>query len=146
MLTEMLRYDDEESNTNRKGGPMSLILGASQDFAQPDCLPRRLEKLGHQVVLATTVASAVGWLNKAGALPDLVLIDVGLRTFGGREFILSLKNSTYWKNVPILVQTKSQSSDVFELCEGTLVKPYSFRELTTSVTMLLSSMLLNRTI
>jgi DNA-binding response OmpR family regulator len=119
---------------------MPLILIADSDLTISQNAVQPLSQSGHRVVAASTVRLAMDWLGKTNQLPDLIIADVGLRSFHGQEFIEDLKSSARLNKIPIIVQTKSLEMDIFQFSDGTLQKPYSSRELIHVVNMVLRNM------
>jgi DNA-binding response OmpR family regulator len=118
---------------------MALILTASHDTELMRMVAQSLVRNNHRVVMAPTIQFALDWLNATDTLPDLIIADMGLRDFGGFEFVETVKNTQRWKDVPILAQTKSQYHKVFEHCDGTLQKPYAPQELARIVNLFLQT-------
>jgi DNA-binding response OmpR family regulator len=116
---------------------MALILVADSDTDMANNIVLPLSKLEHRVVAATSIRLAMDWLVRTNQLPDLIIADVGVRSFQGQEFIEDLKASTRLRQIPLIVQTKSLEMDVFPFSDGTLHKPYSARELIYVVNMVL---------
>lgn len=103
---------------------MAVILAADHNKAVNTTVARPLAYLGHHVFTATKVDTALHWLEEAEKLPDLVIVDVGVREFGGLEFIKMLKSDRRWWDIPVLVQSMSHTMEFYQLCEGILMKPY----------------------
>jgi CheY-like chemotaxis protein len=114
---------------------MALILTVTHDLAARSLMARFLPP--HNLFTASSVGVGARWLERSEELPDLIIADVGLRSFQGREFVEALKRSVRWKDVPVLLQTKSVECGEFPQCEGMLVKPFSCRELIDIVCILL---------
>jgi CheY-like chemotaxis protein len=117
---------------------MALILAADHSETVLQTLVQPLSSLKHEVVTASSVVKAMEWLNASHRVPDLIIADVGLRSFQGLEFIHALKASAKWAGIPILVQTRGTQCEIFEHCESTLMKPYSSRELIHAVNLVLA--------
>jgi DNA-binding response OmpR family regulator len=118
---------------------MALILTASHDTELMRTIAQALVRNNHHVVMAPTIQFALDWLKKTDKLPDLIIADMGLREFGGFEFVEKVKSTKEWKNVPILAQTKSQYHAVFEHCDGTVQKPFAPQELARVVNLVLQA-------
>lgn len=116
---------------------MALILAASQDFDFSHGLAVALARLRHSVVATSRVDQALTWLEQASASPHLIIADVGLKSFGGLEFIQHLKQAPRFKQIPVLVQTKSSRCDFYDYCEGALRKPWSPSDLGRAVDLIL---------
>jgi DNA-binding response OmpR family regulator len=118
---------------------MALILTVSHDKDLMRTSAHSLVRINHRVVMASTIQYALNWLAETNPLPDLIIADVGLRTFQGIEFVEIIKSTQRWKDLPILAQTKSQYHKIFEHCDGTLQKPYSYQELAHIVNLVLQT-------
>lgn len=118
---------------------MALILTASHEIELMRTAANSLMRINHRVVMAPTIQFALNWLQETTALPDLIIVDVGLRAFQGFEFVEIIKSVQRWKDVPILAQTKSRYNEIFEHCNGTLQKPYSCQELARIVSCVLQT-------
>lgn len=114
---------------------MALILTVTHDLAARSLMSRFLTP--HDIFTVSSVAQAARWLETSGVLPNLIIADVGLRSFQGREFVDALKRSVRWRDIPVLLQTKSRDCGEFSQCEGMLVKPFSCRELIDIVCIML---------
>ena len=118
---------------------MSRILAVTHDSEIMKLCTRHLKAMSHFVVASSEVAPALTWLNKTDQLPDLIMVDVGLRRFQGREFIEKIRTSTRLKEIPLVIQTQNAECGVQHAYEGMLIKPFSGRDLTGLVTLLLGS-------
>lgn len=117
---------------------MALILAASYDLEVLPRMAQALELRRHSVVATSTVNQALQWLEQTKEIPQLIIADVGLRAFGGLEFLQRLKANQKWSAIQILAQTKSNRSDIFELCGVVVNKPWSNTELIMAVDLILA--------
>jgi DNA-binding response OmpR family regulator len=110
------------------GGGRILVVEDDEGVAEP--LVEGLEMEGYTVERARTGAEAL-----AAALPDLVLLDLGLPDLDGREVCRRLRART---QVPIIVVTaRGDEIDRVLLLElgadDYVVKPFGFRELVARI-------------
>ena len=76
---------------------------------------------------------AVSWMQ-SGNVPDLILTDLQMPNLDGLELISYVKNSGYFRDVPIIVLSSRDGSDDRIKClkmgaEDYLVKPFNPEEL-----------------
>ena len=99
-----------------------------------------LEKAGFAV---TSTGTATEALRLAAARPDLIVLDVGLPDFSGREVCRRLKSQEETATVPILmlsgvyVDPSDRSQALEDGSDAYLTKPVTARELTASARALL---------
>jgi CheY-like chemotaxis protein len=80
-----------------------------------DFEPTILELLGfilskdYNLILKPSCYDALLWLEHR-ASPDLILMDIEMPCFDGREFIKSLKVSGFYRNIPIVLLTHREES------------------------------------
>ncbi|MDN3658131.1 response regulator [Ferruginibacter paludis] len=75
-------------------------------------------------------------------IPDLIILDVNLSGYDGRDFCKELKSSTAFKHIPIqLYSADSQKLADFELCnaDGVIGKPFEIAQLTATVKSLVTA-------
>ena len=95
-----------------------------------DFEPTILELLGfilskdYNLTLKPNCYDALLWLENR-TNPDLILMDIEMPCFDGREFIKSLKVSGFYRNIPIVLLTKKDVS--------LLVEDISFRSIDASI-------------
>src|SRR5712691_12105279 len=80
---------------------MATILVVEDNEASRDVLSRRLERRGFQVLPAVTGQEAVAVAH--AALPDLILMDLGLPGIDGWEATRQLKAAAATRHIPIIV-------------------------------------------
>jgi two-component system, cell cycle response regulator DivK len=77
------------------------ILIVEDNEASRDALARRLERHGYHVVLAVDGRQAVAVAR--AAMPDLILMDLGLPVLNGWDATRQLKSHEATKHIPIIV-------------------------------------------
>jgi two-component system cell cycle response regulator DivK len=82
---------------------MAKILLVEDDEMNRDMLSRRLERGGHQVVIA--VDGAQGVLLAQSAAPDLILMDMSLPVLDGWQATRQLKAAPATRAIPIIALT-----------------------------------------
>jgi two-component system cell cycle response regulator DivK len=80
---------------------MATILVVEDNEYSRDALARRLERRGFRLVLATDGEQAVSVARSA--LPDLILMDLGLPIIDGWEATRLLKSDAATRHIPIIV-------------------------------------------
>jgi DNA-binding response OmpR family regulator len=116
----------------------NILVVDSAKFAS-EFVARILTKYGHRVSISASVSSAVQWLELTGNVANLIIVDVGVRTFQGLEFVQLLKARREFQEIPVLVQTKGVNCDFFSFCDGSLRKPYSGKDLLDQVGLLIGT-------
>jgi len=82
---------------------MAKILLVEDNEMNRDMLSRRLERKGHQVVIAVDGQQALEFA--AGETPDLILMDMSLPVMDGWEATRQLKAGEATKQIPIIALT-----------------------------------------
>ena len=82
---------------------MAKILLVEDNEMNRDMLSRRLERKGHQVVIATDGQQALDLA--AAEKPDLILMDMSLPVVDGWEATRRLKADAQTKQIPIIALT-----------------------------------------
>jgi len=82
---------------------MAKILLVEDNEMNRDMLSRRLERKGHQVVIATDGQQAIDLA--AAEKPDLILMDMSLPVIDGWEATRRLKADAQTKLIPIIALT-----------------------------------------
>ena len=80
---------------------MATILVVEDNEPSRDVLSRRLERRGYRVLLAADGQQAVS--NARTALPDLILMDLGLPGIDGWEATRRLKADATTRHIPVIV-------------------------------------------
>ncbi len=84
-----------------RGTPVATILVAEDNEPSRDALSRRLERRGYRVLLAVDGEQAVSIARSA--LPDLILMDLGLPGIDGWEATRQLKAGAATRHIPLIV-------------------------------------------
>jgi two-component system cell cycle response regulator DivK len=93
---------------------MATILIVEDNEMNLDMLSRRLEKRGHEIIVATDGAAGV---EKAQtSLPSLVLMDMSIPVMDGWEATRRLKNSPVTRHIPIIALTAHAVAGDREKC------------------------------
>ncbi len=80
---------------------MATILVVEDNEPSRDVLSRRLERQGYRVLLAVDGLQAVTVAH--AAMPDLILMDLGLPGIDGFEATGQLKGDAVTRHIPIIV-------------------------------------------
>ena len=121
---------------------MSLILVVEDNAMNRDMLTRRLERCGHETLVAVDGAEAI---SKARAeRPDIILMDMNLPEVDGWEATRRLKADDALQGIPVIALTahamagdRQKALDVG--CDDYEVKPIDFDRLTKKIEALLNS-------
>ena len=82
---------------------MAKILLVEDNEMNRDMLSRRLERKGHQVVMAFDGGQGVAMAQSEG--PDLILMDMSLPVLDGWEATRQIKGKTATAHIPIIALT-----------------------------------------
>jgi len=82
---------------------MAKILLVEDNEMNRDMLSRRLERKGHQVIIA--VDGQEGVAKAWSAAPDLILMDMSLPVLDGWEATRQLKGNDQTRKIPIIALT-----------------------------------------
>jgi two-component system response regulator len=80
----------------------------------------RISKIANQLTVVQDGKSALETIetaDRAGRLPDLVLLDLNLPGMNGSEVLARVKNTPRWSRIPIVILTSSQA-------EADIIKSY----------------------
>ena len=119
---------------------MATILIVEDNEMNLDMLSRRLEKRGHQILIATDGASGV---EKAqGSLPNIILMDMSIPIMDGWEATRRLKSSPVTRHIPIIALTAHAVAGDREKClaagcDEYESKPIKFPELMAKINKIL---------
>ena len=93
-------------------------LVIEDDADNRSLLARTLRKAGWQVMEAEN--GAVGLEQVAAVVPDLILLDLMMPVMDGFDFVLELRNTKEWREIPIIVVTAKDltKEDRFRLTGG----------------------------
>jgi CheY-like chemotaxis protein len=120
---------------------MPTILVVEDNDASRDALARRLERRGYQIVLAVNGEQAVSVARSA--MPDLILMDLGLPIIDGWEATRQLKADTSTRHIPVIVLSAHAMTDDRELAlaaggDDFDTKPVRFQPLIEKIESLLA--------
>lgn len=65
----------------------------------------------------------MAWMSR-GNVPDLILLDMQMPRLGGSEFLKSLKDSGFFRNIPVIVVSGNESADDINACYAMGAKEY----------------------
>lgn len=65
----------------------------------------------------------MAWMSR-GNIPDLILLDMQMPRLGGSEFLKSLKDSGFFRNIPVIVVSGNESVDEINSCYEMGAKEY----------------------
>ena len=120
---------------------MARILLVEDNDMNRDMLSRRLQRKGHDVLLAADGMQAI--LMAESEAPDLILLDMSLPVIDGWEAARRLKASPATARVPIVALTAHAMAGDREKalaagCDDYDTKPIDFLNLTTKIDKILS--------
>lgn len=83
----------------------------------------------YEPIIKQSGIEALSTLNK-GEIPDLIISDVEMPFFSGVEFIKSLKTSGYFRDIPVIVLSGSDSTENIQakipyIINGIMLKPFN---------------------
>jgi two-component system, cell cycle response regulator DivK len=121
-------------------GTMATILVVEDNEPSRDVLSRRLERRGYRVLLAADGQQAVS--NARAAMPDLILMDLGLPGIDGWEATRLLKADATTRHIPIIVLSAHAMTNDREMAlaaggDEFDTKPVRFEKLLVKITSLL---------
>src|SRR5262245_52931447 len=94
--------------------PTARLLVVDDDEANRDMLSRRLERLGHRVVVAANGRAA---LDRIAEEPfDLMLLDIVMPELDGYGVLLRLKADETNRHIPVIVLSASDELDTAVRC------------------------------
>jgi two-component system cell cycle response regulator DivK len=120
---------------------MAKILLVEDNELNRDMLSRRLQRKGHEVLLAADGMQAL--LMAESETPDLVLLDMSLPVIDGWETARRLKESPTTAGVPLIALTAHAMAGDRERalaagCDDYDTKPVDFPQLLTKIEALLA--------
>ena len=118
----------------------NLVLIVEDDLAMSQLL-KRLFELNYQVVAKKDGMSAMHWLAK-GNMPDLIITDLDMPHINGEDFVVNLKNSGYFNDIPFVVITGYLDKETKLKClklgvHDYFVKPFNPKDLLFSADVIL---------
>jgi two-component system response regulator len=120
---------------------MARILLVEDNEMNRDMLTRRLERKGHQVIMAVNGQQAIDFA--AAEMPDLILMDMSLPVMDGWEATRRLKAGAATKLIPIIALTAyAMAEDERKArevgCDGYDTKPIELSRLLEKMAALLT--------
>ncbi len=111
---------------------MARILLVEENEMNRDMLARRLQRRGHDVLIALDGEQGIGMAQRE--LPDLIFMDMSLPVVDGWEATRRLKADTATKSIPIIGLTAhamaGDAEKCFEAgCDGYDTKPVELTRL-----------------
>lgn len=96
-----------------------VILYAEDDYDDFESVKEALDQLSDQQTLvhARNGEEAVSYLQNAGVLPSLVVLDLNMPIMDGKEVLQWMKSSNEYKAIPIMVFTTSSREEDVKLCQ-----------------------------
>ncbi|MGD8895402.1 MAG: response regulator [Acidobacteriota bacterium] len=121
---------------------MSKILLVEDNDMNRDMLSRRLQRKGHEVLMAAD--GMQGILMAESEIPDLILLDMSLPVIDGWEAARRLKASSATSGIPIVALTAHAMAGDREKaleagCDDYDTKPVDFAQLLVKIEALLAS-------
>jgi two-component system cell cycle response regulator DivK len=119
-----------------RGAPMAKILLVEDNEMNRDMLSRRLQRKGHEVLMAAD--GMQGILMAESHAPDLILLDMSLPVIDGWEAARRLKASPATSQVPVIALTAHAMSGDREKalaagCDDYDTKPVDFAQLLVKI-------------
>jgi len=86
-------------------------------------------KKDYELVIKNNGFDALTWLD-SGNIPDLIISDMEMPYFNGADFVRSLKVSGYFRNIPVIVLSGSESLENIKTkipykIEALMAKPFN---------------------
>lgn len=86
-------------------------------------------KKDYELVIKNNGFDALTWLDN-GNIPDLIISDMEMPYFDGADFVRSLKVSGYFRNVPVIVLSGSETLENIKIkipyeINGLMSKPFN---------------------
>jgi CheY-like chemotaxis protein len=83
----------------------------------------------YEPIITQSGIEALSTLNN-GNIPDLIISDVDMPFFSGIDFIKSLKTSGYFRNIPVIVLSASDTPENIQakipyILNGIMLKPFN---------------------
>src|SRR5438046_2917288 len=114
------------------------ILVVEDELLWSRVLERRLRAAGYHVECAPNGAVALGWLQTAPALPDLILTDLFMPIAGGDKLCAGVRENPRLAHLPIVLMSSGDGPEFRELAARFgifqyLVKPVPIEKLLDTV-------------
>lgn len=69
----------------------------------------------HNVTTKKDGLDAMSWLGE-GNMPDLILLDLNMPRINGNKFLKNIKNSGFFKDIPVIILSGNESDREVDLC------------------------------
>ncbi len=113
-------------------GASRAILVVEDDEGIRESVVECLECEGYAVVPAANGAEALAGL-RAGARPDVVLVDLVMPVMNGAELIDEIRAEPSLRDVRVVLMTAATRVSGLPVADGYLEKPFQLEELLTTV-------------
>jgi two-component system cell cycle response regulator DivK len=115
---------------------MARILIVEDNEMNRDMLSRRLERAGHEALVAPTAGEGLTMARTHG--PDLVLMDLSLPDMDGRDATRQLRAAEETRSLPIIALTahamaSDRESALAAGCDDFETKPVDFARLSEKI-------------
>lgn len=99
----------------------------------------------YEVVTKKDGLEGMVWLGK-GNIPDLILMDMCMPRLNGTEFLKGIRNSGFFKNIPVIILSANDSEEEINFClemgvEEYFKKPFNPILLTKKISMIFNATL-----
>lgn len=116
------------SNSNTSISTKKRILLVDDEIAILKLLEFIL-KDEYELITRSNGFDAISWLDN-GNIPDLIISDMEMPYFNGADFVKSIKVSGYYRNVPLIVLSGSDSLENINTripypINGLMAKPFN---------------------
>jgi len=96
----------------------------------------------YDVVTKNDGMEGVQWLEQ-GNMPDLIVADIQMPNMNGNDFIINIRSSGYFKEIPLIMLSGIESSQEKVKClklgaNDYMVKPFNPEELSIRIEILLA--------
>jgi len=83
----------------------------------------------YSVVTKRDGLEGIIWMRQ-GNIPDLIVLDLMMPRLNGIEFIVNLKSSGFYRNIPVIVVSSDEDREIIDHCYNLgvtryLTKPFS---------------------
>jgi len=142
--------------TNHALPPMSnaiQILQVEDDQDDIELMEQAFEDNGFRINLKTIKQGdmVLPYLESSAILPDIILLDLNIPKMHGREVLKILKNTSSFREIPVIILTTSSSPEDMDYClslgaDRYISKPATidgFKETVTAIVTVASQHIIN---